>query len=578
MLKNRYLFFIACTILLTPRLYGQANFVCTNAAAEQVMTGNYSPATYQASTIINDPNTISQEIMARVSPDSMLAYLRVLSTFQTRNSGSDTTSAVRGIGAARRWIHSKFEDFSASNENRLLVSYLQFDQAICYVNRHSNVMAVLPGNDITDKSIVIVEAHMDSRCDILCDTSCQAEGMEDNASGTALVMELARVMSKYSFNHTIVFTTVTAEEQGLLGAEAFADYIDLKGIKVRCVLNNDVIGGVICGQTASPPGCPGLNSVDSTNVRLFSFGGFNSPHKQLSRFIKLEYKEQLASLAAIPMGIHIMTDEDRTGRGGDHIPFRQHNHPAMRFTCANEHGDASNGPGYTDRQHTSTDILGVDTDNDQVIDSFFVNFNYLARNTVINGNALAMAALGPKSPDLTVTSNNPTEMTINIFDANQYNHYRVGVRTTTNDWDSVYTFTGTSNRTITVPQGVYIVSAASVDNKNVESLFSREVMVTTGVNDIMAPGQDIALLQNSPNPFDEATMISVAVNKTHGYKEAFISISDITGKEVKRIPVQLKQGINEVVYDHGYNMAGTFTYTLVADGKPLQSRKMVFAY
>lgn len=576
-MKKAFLLFCLSAICLPTGLFAQSNFVCTNAAAEQVMLGNYSTATYQASNVINDPNAISQGIMAEVSPDSMLAYLRILSTFQTRNSGSDTASPTRGIGAARRWIHSKFEQFSAQNENRLLPSYLQFDLQICNIQRHRNVMAVLPGADMTDKSIVIVEAHMDTRCAGLCDTACLAEGMEDNGSGVALVLELARIMSKYSFNHTIVFTTLTAEEQGLLGAEAFADYIAGKGIQVKAVLNNDVIGGIICGQTASPPGCPDPDGVDSTNVRLFSYGGFNSPHKQLSRFIKLEYKEQLSAMATVPMGIHIMTDEDRTGRGGDHIPFRQHNYTAMRFTCANEHGDASNGPGYTDRQHTSTDVLGVDTDSDMVIDSFFVNFNYLARNTVINGNALGMIGIGPKTPDFTLTSNNPTELVINITAQQQYMHYRVGVRTTTNDWDSVYTFTGTTNYTITVPPAVYIVSVASVDNKNVESLFSKELMVTTGVNDVTAADQPIALLQNSPNPFDEATMISVMVNKTTAYKNAFISIVDITGKEVKRIPITLKTGINEVVYEHGYNMAGTFTYTLVIDGKPLQSKRMVFA-
>jgi hypothetical protein len=277
------------------------------------------------------------------------------------------------------------------------------------------------------------------------------------------------------------------------------------------------------------------------------------------------------------MGIHIMTDEDRTGRGGDHIPFRQHNYPAMRFTCANEHGDASNGPAYTDRQHTSTDILGVDTDSDLIIDSFFVNFPYLARNAVINGNALGMAAISPKTPDFTLTSNNPTELVINITDQQQYLHYRIAIRTTTNDWDSVYTFTGSTTQTLTVAPGLYIVSVASVDSKNVESLFSKELMVTTGINDVQATDQPIALLQNSPNPFDEATMISVSVSKVTSYKTAFISITDIAGKEVKRIPIALKTGINEVVYEHGYNMAGTFTYTLVIDGKSLQSKRMVFA-
>jgi hypothetical protein len=575
-MKRLYLFTLLLSVY-THVAVCQTNIICTNAAAEQVLLGTYNPAIYQASNIINDPAVISKDIMNRVSPDSMLAYLRILRTFENRNAGSDTTSPTRGIGAARSWIYSKFQQFSASNENRLLLSYLQFDLQICNILRHKNVMAVLPGMDINDKSIIIIEAHMDSRCAGLCDTSCLAEGMEDNGSGMALVMELARIMSKYSYNHTIVFTTVTAEEQGLMGADAMADYVTQKGIAVKAVLNNDVIGGIICGQTSSAPSCPGLNDIDSTHVRLFSFGGFNSPHKQLSRFIKLEYKEMIQPMAAVPMGIHIMTDEDRTGRGGDHIPFRQKNYTAMRFTSANEHGDASNSAGYSDRQHTSDDILGVDTDNDQIIDSFFVDFNYLARNTVINGNAASMIGIGPTTPDFTLTSNNPNELVINITDQQQYLHYRIGVRTTTNDWDSVYTFTGSLTHTITVTPGVYIVSVASVDSKGVESLFSKELMVTTGVNEMMQPGKNVELLQNKPNPFDEATMISVAVGKDMSGKKAYISIRDIAGKEVKRMDIPLKTGINEVVYEHGYNVAGTFIYTLVIDGQPIQSKRMVFA-
>ena len=245
---------------------GQTNIICTGTAAEQVMQGNYDPATYKAANVINDPAVISQEIMARVSPDSLLSYLQVLRTFENRNSGSDTLSNTRGIGAARRWIYGKFQQFSLRNENRLLSAYLQFDGAICNMQKHSNVMAILPGTDTADKSIIIIEAHMDSRCSGLCDTTCLAEGMEDNGSGTALVMELARVMSKYSYNHTIVFVTTSAEEQGLLGAEALATYVKQKNILVKAVLNNDVIGGIICGHTSSPPSCPGLNDIDSTNA------------------------------------------------------------------------------------------------------------------------------------------------------------------------------------------------------------------------------------------------------------------------------------------------------------------------
>ena len=242
---------------------------------------------------------------------------------------------------------------------------------------------------------------MDSRCEDNCDIHCPAHGMEDNGSGVALVIELARVMSRYVFDHTIVFMTVTGEEQGLAGSNAFSDYALAQGLAIKAVFNNDIVGGIICGETSSPPSCPGLNHIDSTQVRLFSHGGFNSPHKALSRFIKLEYQEMIRPLSAVPMLLTIMSAEDRTGRGSDHIPFRENGYYAMRFCSANEHGNADvSDPEYHDRQHTTNDILGVDTDGDLEIDSFFVDFNYLARNTIINGNSAAMAALGPETPTL----------------------------------------------------------------------------------------------------------------------------------------------------------------------------------
>jgi hypothetical protein len=556
----------------------QSANTCSDSLAAMAMMGNYNPADYISSTVITDPATISADINARVSPDSLHAYLDVLRTFKTRNSGSDTLSGTTGIGAARSWILYKFQEFSVQNESRLIPSYLQFDVDMCGIQRHKDVLAVLPGTDTSDKAVIIIEGHMDTRCTGLCDTACVANGMEDNGSGTSLVIELARVLSKYTFKRTIVFAATTGEEQGLLGAQALAMYVQQHGIKVKGVMNNDVIGGVFCGHTSSPPSCPGYHEIDSTQVRLFSFGGFNSFHKQLSRFIKLEYKELIQPIAAVPMTVSIMTAEDRTGRGGDHIPFRNLNYTAMRFTSANENGDANvSSSTYADRQHTSSDSLGIDVDNDGVLDTFFVDFNYLARNTVINGNAAAMMGLGPQTPDFTLSTNGVDNLIINITDHPEYLNYRIGVRTTTNDWDSVYTFAGTTSCTLSVPLASYIVSVASVDANGTESLFSKELMAkVTGVKNATNATKPIELLQNKPNPADEATMIAVQVNEPVNCKDAYISIRDLNGKEVQRTPITLKQGMNEIIYEHGYNMAGTYLYTLVIDGQSIESRRMVF--
>ena len=573
-------------LLIALPAYTQTNILSTNPVAEQILLGNYNPADYAATTVIEDVATITAGIEAQVYPDSLKSYIMRMGEFGTRNTGSDTVSATTGIGAARRWVHQKFEEFSAQNENRLVVSYLQFDQNICGMGQHRNIFAVLPGSDPANNGVILIEGHLDSRCDVNCDTNCKAEGIEDNATGTALVMELARIMAQYTFKNTIVFMATIGEEQGLLGADAFARYVVTKSIPLRAVLNNDVIGGVICGETSSPPSCPGLDDIDSTSVRMFSAGSFNSKHKQLARFIKLQYEEILLPTAAVPMNIRVMSPEDRTGRGGDHIPFRERGFPAMRFTSANEHGDASNGPGYTDRQHTSEDILGVDTDGDQVIDSFFVQFNYLARNAVINGNAAAVASRNIPTPTdfATLRSSNGMEglLDVNITDPANIGTYRIALRTLDLDWDTVYTMTGATLGTFPAPPtGVLYVSVAAVGPEGEESLFSNEKLVfisgTEEPTDKKEKASNFELFQNRPNPFDEATWISFWAHKVPQYQKAQVLITDLNGKLIQTLPVQLKQGLNEVLYTHGYGVRGAFVYALQIDGVIVDSRQMIFA-
>jgi hypothetical protein len=559
----------------------QTNILFTNSVAEEILKGNFNPSNYISSSPISQHDAVVSFIQNNINPDSLKSYILKLASFENRNSASDTISSTTGIGAARRWAFQKFSSFGAQAENRLIPSYFQFERNICGVIQHRNIIAVLPGTDTTNHEVIIIEGHMDSRCENECDITCQAQGIEDNASGSALVLELARVMSKCSYKNTIVFMLTIGEEQGLYGADAFADYCNLNDIPVKAVLNNDVIGGIICGQTSSAPSCPGLNNIDSTQVRVFSYGGFNSVHKQLARFLKLQYKEELLPQVTVQMMVTIMSGEDRSGRGGDHIPFRQNGFASCRFTSANEHGDASNGPGYTDRQHTTDDVFGVDTNFDGTIDSFFVDFNYLARNACINATGASIAALGPKKPDFNITTITGPGIIIHVTQESNYSTYRVGVRSTTNDWDSVYTISGYYDTIFPPVSNVYYVSIASVDENGLESLFSKEIVIQN--SQISVPELEdtaispIELLQNRPNPFDEATIIGVFVNKSINYKKAEIVIYDINGKIVESLPVDLVPGVNEAFYEHGYGKTGTYFYALVIDGKEIQRKSMIFA-
>ena len=236
-MKNLYT--LITLLLLSNFTYSQTNLLVTNPEADAIIKGNYDAADYLPSNLLNHPDDAIMALLEGVNPDSLKSYLEVLASFGNRNTGSDTISNSFGIGAARRWAFAKFEAFSAQNENRLITSYFQFDQDVCDMSRHKNVLSVLPGIGPQKDQIIIVEAHMDSRCEDDCDVDCQAEGVEDNGSGTALVLELARVMGQLAFNRTVVFMETTGEEQGLVGANAFAEYCEQEDIDVYAVFNND---------------------------------------------------------------------------------------------------------------------------------------------------------------------------------------------------------------------------------------------------------------------------------------------------------------------------------------------------
>ncbi|MFY7667119.1 MAG: M28 family peptidase, partial [Crocinitomicaceae bacterium] len=193
---NKFSFFLSALVWFQlTNLLSQTNIQFTNLSSEQIIKGNFNPADYFSSSPINQHADVVSFIQNNVSADSLKSYILKLASFENRNTASDTVSTSSGIGAARRWAFQKFSNFSAQAENRLIPSYFQFDRTICNVTQHRNVIAVLPGTDTTNHEVIVIEGHMDSRCENECDITCQAQGIEDNASGSALVLELARVMS-----------------------------------------------------------------------------------------------------------------------------------------------------------------------------------------------------------------------------------------------------------------------------------------------------------------------------------------------------------------------------------------------
>lgn len=566
------------------------------------MKGLHDPATYAASTVIDDHEAILCELRTAISADSLKAHLQKLVTFHTRHTRSDTTSIATGIGAARRWAFGKFAEFSATHEDRLIPGYLEFDYQAGPNECGSgfgwrNVMAVLPGAEVADHRIILVEAHLDSRCADNCDTTCYAPGAEDNGSGVALVLELARTLSRYTFKHTLVFLLTTGEEHGLLGAEAMATYCTDQGIAIKAVQNNDVIGGILCGSTASPPGCAPAGDVDSLQVRLFSSGAIAQPHRGFARTIKMYYEEKMQDQVPVPMTINVMDREDRGERGGDHIPFRMAGYRNVRFTAANEHGDGDpSEPGYADHQHTSDDVLGIDTDGDLMPDSFFVDFNYLQRNTLINGMSAVLLGLGPETPQFDVLDE-PAGLRVVFSGSTVHPWYRIGVRdnSTSTEFDAVYR---TSDLSFPIPgltaSNAYFISVAAVDSAGIMSPFSGELLKVNdaitppgtvddlpfglacapiGIPEMQRTEARIDLLPCHPNPFTDRTVLQVMNNGPY-QGPASIVVCDLHGREVRRIPFALRQGLSAVTYHHDGG-AGAFPYRLEVNGLTVATRTLV---
>jgi Peptidase family M28 len=577
------LFLVLFLAIISGTAIAQTNMTVSNPLVLPVLLGNYDPALYTPPVIINYPDSILHGIVNRCSKDTLVKYLSRIDTYHNRNSGSDTVPVTHGIGAVRRWIYGKFMEYRAACNNRLLVSWMDFDAVICGQNHHRNIFGVLPGLDTTDKKVVFIEAHFDTRCEGVCDTACYSPGMEDNGSGTVLVMELARIMTRYAYNHTIVYALVTGEDQGLFGSTAFSQWLKNNNIKLSSVLNNDVIGGFICGQTSSPPGCPGLNAIDSTHVRVFSFSSYNdstavSPNKQLARYIRLHQEERINPLLSTPMTIDIIITEDRGGRSGDQVPFRQKGYTAIRFTSKNEHGNGTGTP--PDRQHSVRDILGVDLTNppDGIVDSFFVDPGYLRRNLIMNGVNLGWLAIAPPmpQPEWTAVSGG---IGIDLHGADSvYQHYRVGVRTKRSGtlyFDTVYTFY-TNHITLSglALNKTYFFSVANVKN-GVESLFCNEYsLLAVGLNP--APEQDhgIRLLPNTPNPFSEGTRFLVEAGANVQMERATIVIHDIMGRQIQTIPVLINPGLNDIEFKNSKGLRGIYIYSLCDAGRSICSGKM----
>ncbi|MGB5944020.1 MAG: M28 family metallopeptidase [Leeuwenhoekiella sp.] len=347
-----------------------------------------------------NPNTVLYDIIDAVSADRIEADVRKLAGFDTRNTFSDTVSATRGIGAARRWIKSEFDKTSEACGNCLEVFY-QKDLVTTEMSRRVpkdayvvNVVAIQRGSKNPNK-FIIMSGDIDSRASDGSDFTTDAPGANDNASGMAGTIEAARVLSKYTFESSIVYVGLSGEEQGLFGGAGLAAYAKENGWDIIGILNNDMIGNItgVDGTVSnrdfrifSEP-VPPTETERERQMRRFYGGEVDGNSRQLARYVHKTVSEYMPEMN--PMMIYRL---DRFGRGGHHRPFNDLGFAGIRIMEAHEN--------YT-QQHQDIRVEDGIAYGDVVE---HVNFDYAAKLTAVNAINLASLAWAAPQPEIVALS------------------------------------------------------------------------------------------------------------------------------------------------------------------------------
>ena len=411
-----------------------------------------------------------EKLVASISEQRLRQIDEKLASFVTRNTLSDTSSPVRGIGAARQWIFDELQRSSSKLQVSFDVYKIPPQGRITREVELKNVLAVLPGKS---PRRIYVTAHYDTvnigsqiaantrpatapappdaQLNPKQDYNIPAPGANDDGSGTALTMELARVFAEsgIEFDATLAFICLAGEEQGLVGSRAHVQKIASEHIAVEAAFNNDIVGNSRGGNGV----------IDAESVRLYSLGPEDSMSRSLGRFIR-----RIAAIYVPSHQIRLMAREDRFSRGSDHSSFYSFSYPAVVFRESNENFA---------KQHSADDTVdGVD-------------FKYLSQNARVNAAAVASLALAPAAPKVVNERNQPMiGRQPSGYDANlRWNAspgavaYRVYWRNTwTNDWQHQQLI---GNVTEFVMSNVsiddYVFGVAAVASDGHESLVSAYV-------------------------------------------------------------------------------------------------------
>jgi hypothetical protein len=338
------------------------------------------------------PDAELRALLRDVDERRIEATVRKLVSFGTRHTLSTQDDPNRGIGAARDWIFAEMKRYAAASDGRMTVelqSYIQQPASrIPTATRITNVVATLRGS-VTPDRIYVVSGHYDSRVTDVMNATADAPGANDDASGVAVAMELARVMATRRPEATIVFAAVAGEEQNLYGARYMATQYKAAGADVQAMFTNDIVGSSTADDGTRDPrtvrlfaeGVPTAETPAQANTRRSVGGENDSPARQLARFVT-----DVADNGATDMNVRIIYRRDRYLRGGDHIGFLEQGYPAARFTEPNENFD---------HQHQDVRVESGKQFGDL---PEFCDFAYIARVARVNAATLWSLAQAPGTP------------------------------------------------------------------------------------------------------------------------------------------------------------------------------------
>jgi hypothetical protein len=423
-----------------------------------------------AQTIIErDPEI--ENMVKEVNADSLQSYIRSMVSFRTRSTVSSVSDSKKGIGAARNWVLSKFQQFAAVSGGRLTAfvdttTYAGDGKRVLHDINLGNTVATLKGTDPADNRIFIISGHLDSRRTDVMDGTADAPGANDDGSGSAAVLECARILSRHSFPATIIFVTVSGEEQGLLGSGYMAKKAKGANWNIEAVLNNDIMGSNNSNQT---------NIINNTQVRVFSEGlpfydldkqakmirqlGLENDGKarQLARYVKETGERYVDNLQVV-----MVYRNDRFLRGGDHTPYVENGYAAVRITEMNENFNHQHQDVRTEKGVVYGDLPE------------FMDFEYLRKNTALNLCNLANLAKSPPMPESVKVEvknlTNSTELDWKAPAAGRVKGYYVLMRETTSPVWQKKIFVTKTDMELPYSKDNYFFAVQSVSETGNESL------------------------------------------------------------------------------------------------------------